>query len=788
MKIIRFVIVVVISFFWIYLFSSPIKSIPALGPLLSPIQGFWANAPKIQLESYSLSLPDNNQYNIQEVFIDHRGVPFIQADNDEALYYAQGYVHAYMRLWQMDMQTRAAAGRLSEVIGEATLEYDRNQRRKGMVYGAVNSLQLMEQDSITKSILNAYSKGVNDYIKSLKLKDLPLEYKLMGFEPEEWTPLKCSLMAMAMADDLTGSVDDIAMTYLKDAFSEKELNDLFPEHFPNSDPVIPNAISFQKASLKVPPTPKGELFSHFEIEQTNSNLLSLLPALSEENKLGSNNWVVKTEEATILCNDPHLGLSLPSIWFENQLTSKDVLVYGVSLPGTPGVVIGFNDSIAIGVTNNYRDVKDYYEIFTTPNLNSYYFDGKEQQFEKVVETIKIKGKKDFLDTVLYTIHGPVQYDEKFPEPSGSGKMLAVTWMAHRPSNEIRAMYLINRAHNYEQFLEGLSLFKVPAQNFIYSDYQGNIALWGQGQFINKWKGQGKFVMRGDTSSTLWGEEIPVAENPHAFNPTQQNYLASANQTVTNASYPYWYNGRFAEFRSWEINHFLKSGSNTTIEKMMDLQNNTFSYLASKISPLYYFYGKQEDTKYKEYFEEWDAYYSAESKIATAFQIWWTCLFQNIWKDEFAKFPQKMYPSSERTMQILLQDTNSVYIDNILTEKKETLSDLAALSFQQTWDSISKLEKRQGTEWYKVKNTSINHLAKLAPFSYDLLKTGGWGNTINAMMPNHGPSWRMIVKMDKKGVQAFGVYPGGQSGNPGSNYYSNFIQSWERGEYYELIMK
>lgn len=785
MRFLKLILVLAVSFLWIGTLNRPIGPIPAIGKFLDPVNGFWANAEAAN-DHFSLSKELLSKH--LKISMDERLVPHIHARNDYDLYFAQGYLHAYYRLWQMDMQTRAAAGRLSEIIGKKTLEYDRTQRRKGMVWAAENTLRAMQENPKTRSMLAAYTAGVNAYIHSLTSKTLPLEYKLMNFRPEDWSPLKCALLLKYMADDLTGNTDDIALSYVHDALGDTAFNRLYPERIPNNIPVIPRGTVFSKPSLPVPPVPPGNLFADFHIKDSSSTGLAQQLVFEINSGIGSNNWAVsgvKTLSGNpILCNDPHLGLNLPSIWYEIQLSAPGINCYGVSIPGAPGIVIGFNDSISWGLTNNYRDVKDYYEL-RSDKPGFYLIDHKELPFHVRKEQIYIKGEKQpFTDTVRYSIHGPVIYDHAFPEPSGSSKTLAMSWMAHRGTNELLSLYLLNRAVNYSDFVQAIIHFECPAQNFIYADCAGNIAIWGQGRFINKWQGQGKFVMRGDISATLWGDTIPMLENPHVLNPSQ-HFLASANQQVTDESYPYYYDGDFSEFRSWEINYFLNNSSKIKIEDMMALQNNTWSMQAHLLAPYYFTYGKDYAGDHPAYFQNWNDSLIAESKIASAFQIWIYFLNENIWKDDFAHLPVVIYPAFERTMQLILEDTTSPFFDNIGTKEKERFAQVAQHSFQQTWDSISKLEKRKGSDWYKVKNTSVMHLAKIGAFSFTGLKTGGWGNTINAMKQNHGPSWRMIVTMNPGKIEAWGVYPGGQSGNPGSKAYNSFLDYWVEGKYFPI---
>jgi penicillin amidase len=801
MRLVNLIIAVAISVFWIWFLNAPKGTLPALGKLLDPYSGFWGNAEPVKDVANQFYFPNEISKNIKVDF-DERLVPHVNAQNNHDLYLAQGYLHAYYRLWQMDMQTRAAAGRISEVIGDKAFDFDRKQRRKGMVWAAENSLKAMEANPVTREMLNAYTEGVNLFIQHLQYKDYPLEYKLMGFVPEVWTNLKCALLLKYMADDLTGNVDDIAMTYLQDALPANELHDLFPDKIKMSQPVIPVGTAFGAASLKIPSVPQGDLFAHFDTAVSNANLKnqkeksaafiwddnpkSKIQNPKSSSGIGSNNWAISgkltSDSAAILCNDPHLGLNLPSIWYEQQLTAPGINCYGVSIPGAPGIIIGFNDSISWGFTNNYRDVKDYYEIKSTdPRL--YVFDGKEVPFNERYEKIYIKGKKEpFIDTIRFTIHGPVMYDKTFPEPSGSDKMLAMTWMAHRGTNELLSVYLYNRATNYDTWVSAIQHFECPAQNFAFADRHGNIAIWGQGRFVNKWKDQGKYVMCGDISATLWGDTIPMAENPHVYNPPQ-GYVESANQNVTDEAYPYYYNGDFTEFRSWEINHFLNDSTKKNASNMMALQNSNWSFLSNKVAvKIDNIRNGVEDNN--RLLSNYNDNLDFNSRSATDFELVWSFLYENIWQDEFENFPVKLYPSAEETMNLILNDTSSKYFDNVTTPQKETLRDIIRLTSKQAMDSINYLNHHDGAEWYKVKNTSVTHLAKLAAFSYDHLKTGGWGNTINAMKQNHGPSWRMIVQMKPETIHAYVVYPGGQSGNPGSKYYADFLDYWVEGKYYE----
>ncbi|MCD8539644.1 MAG: penicillin acylase family protein, partial [Leadbetterella sp.] len=261
------------------------------------------------------------------------------AANEDDLYFAQGYLVAKDRLWQMEFYTLVSSGRLTEIVGETAFEFDRYNRRLGMARAAMEIAENQKKDEKAWRILNAYAAGVNTYISQLSYKKLPVEYKILGYEPEEWTPLKTILMLMNMRNTLNGSSDDFRLTNVLARYGIDTINDLYPDYPSVESPIIPSGTSwnFTPESLKPPlgyassPARKSAQPLHYP---------------SRSPGIGSNNWAISgSKSATglpILSNDPHLGLTLPSIWYQMQLSAPGVNVYGVALPGCPGIVIGFN--------------------------------------------------------------------------------------------------------------------------------------------------------------------------------------------------------------------------------------------------------------------------------------------------------------------------------------------------------------------------------------------------------------------------------------------------------------
>ena len=791
MRIVPLIVSAVITIGLVYVLNTRLGKAPAFGTFLSPQHGFWQNAEPADYDfNEQLKLPDLKGE--VKVYFDDRLVPHLYADDQLDAVYVQGYLHARFRLWQMEFQTMAAAGRVSEVIGDLALNYDREQRRLGMVYAAENMLQVMEADPLTKSLCNAYTKGVNAYISQLSETELPIEYKLLGYKPEKWTNLKIALFVKAMAKTLAGNVDDLAYTNAKTFFDDEQMKVLFPAVPDSLDPIVPKGTAFDKPGI-VPVAPATVDSLYFPKRK---DTLTVKEIDRQHPDNGSNNWVVsgkKTKSgAPILCNDPHLELSLPAIWYEMQMSGPDINVYGTSFPGIPGIVIGFNDSIAWGVTNSQRDVRDYYEIrFKDETKKQYWFNNQWQDTKLRVEEIHIKGKPVFYDTVAYTIFGPVMYDQSFMNEATNGKPLAVRWKAHDPSNEALAFWKLNHAHNYNDYLEAIKGFECPAQNFVFASKSGDIAIWQQGTFPARWDRQGLYVMPGFDSSYMWQGYIPQAENPHSVNP-EQGFLESANQRPVDGTYPYFIPGAYDLYRGITINRKLREMNNITVEDMKNLHNENFNALASTARPfmLKHIYDSLLTSEEKSYFKlvkDWNLLNGFEEKGTTVFMLWYDTLQNMVFNDELGQMKlQGLFPYDRTTIEALIRDSAFVYVDNIQTPQKETIGDLLVQSFKAIVPKLKELDQQQQLAWGVYKNTTIYHLLKkaLLPFARQGLPIGGGRHIVNATQHNHGPSWRMIVELTKE-TNAYVVYPGGQSGNPGSKFYDQFVDTWAAGKYYNV---
>ncbi len=768
---------------------------PAFGSFFSPQHGFWQNAePASENFTADLKFPQLNG-NV-DVYLDDRLVPHIFAEQENDAYFVQGFLHAKFRLWQMELQTFAAGGRASEILGEKGLEHDREFRRLGMVYAAEIALKVLEQDPVLKSQCDAYTAGVNSYIETLTESSLPLEYKLIGYKPEKWSNLKTSLFLKYMSYDLAGRDEDFEMTNAKSYFSADDFAKLFPAIQDSLDPIIPKGTAFEPQKV----FPKAPV--NVDSVYLNSRDLAVSESSKPDRDNGSNNWAVSGSKtstgAPILCNDPHLGLNLPSLWYELQISAPGFNAYGVSFPGAPGVIIGYNDSCAFGFTNGGRDVRDYFEIkFKDDTRQQYMFNGEWQQTKFRIDTIKIKGKGNFIDSVAYVQLGndwcPVMYDKSFSGGKNTNnKYYAVRWKAHDASNELKIFNMLSHAKNYADYSAAVTNLHTPGQNCVFACKNGDIAIRTQGDWPAKWQGQGDFVMPGFDSSYLWQGMIPQDEVPYQYNP-ERGFVSSANQKpVDDNTYPYYLGRDYPPYRGNTINKRLNAMTDITPQDMMALQTDNFDAGAAMAKPFILANMREQDLnstekKYFDILKDWNCRNDVGTAGATVFQQFWNKFDALVFDDEYANAPKVIArPLFSSILDGILGDSAYKFLDNISTPETETLADNVTAAFKKAAVELQKIDAAHNLNWDKFKATRINHLAKLAPLSRLNLPIGGGVRNINATKKDHGPSWRMVISLTAK-TEAYGVYPGGQSGNPGSKYYDSFVDDWAAGKYYSLWM-
>lgn len=760
--------------------NNKLGSIPPLGKFLNPYTGVWQNETD---ESISGEILIPGLIDKVTVHYDAQLIPHVFAQNDLDLYRAQGYLTAKHRLWQMEFQTYAAAGRLSEILGEGALAYDRQERRRGMVYGAEQTIKKMSEDSDLE-FTQAYADGVNSYVNQLQSKDLPVEYKLLDYKPEAWSPKKTALLLMYMTKMLAGGDEDIENTNALRLFGKERFDLLFPDFFDLTDPIIPKETDWSFIDVPQTPTPFNE---------------PVLDSIAEtidkpDPNYGSNNWAVSGEKSysgnAILANDPHLGLNLPSIWFVMQLKTPNHNAFGATLPGALAIIIGFNEYISWGQTNATRDVVDWYKIEFNEDGTKYKYNNAWKDVTYRIEEIKIKGQASFKDSVRYTHHGPVVYDKNFKsnrEKAG----YAMKWIGHIGGNGQRTFLDLNKSKNYTDYLQALTHYTAPAQNFIFASTEGDIALWVQGKLPNKWEGQGKFIMDGSLPENDWQSFIPQAFNAHTKNPAR-GFVSSANQHPVDEAYPFYvYNDGYETYRNRVINSYFSAKDEFNIQDFKDLHNNNYNLKASELMP--YMLETMDvsnlTAEEKVVFDEakaWKYNNDIDEVGPSIWKQWYGKLYDMVWDEFDIEGTALDAPSTYQTIYLLKNKGEDAFMDIIETPKKETAKDLFLLSFKEAANRLMEIKLEEGNYiWVNYKGTYAGHLLQGLPaFSRFDIPIGGGRNIVNATSENWGPSWRMIVEMTSPPT-ALGIYPGGQSGNPGSKYYDNFIDDWAAGKYHQL---
>ncbi len=778
--------------FWALHAPIPLENaqLPPLGPFFNPYSGFWKNAEPVgAVPEGEIRLP-GLQGRARVVF-DDLMTPHIFAENEEDAFRIQGYITAQHRLWQMDITARQTAGRLSEVFGDRTLEADRLIRRRGLPYACERHWAAWQQSDTTRRMMEAYAEGVNAWIAQMRPADYPLEYKLLNYAPEPWTPLKSVLIIGSMMDALNNRDQDLAATNALAVFGRDTFDYLYPSYFTKNVPVVPDTGQWRLAPRAFKPA--GNAPADWSVRESDTPPERALP-VSFQDLNGSNNWVLsgsRTQSgAPILCNDMHLPLRLPHVWYQLQIHTPQHNTYGVIVPGVPGIVVGFNEQAAWGFTNVSQEVADWYKIDWTDTARTHYrLDGKIQAAQLRVEHIGVKGRPEALDTVRYTVWGPVVHDDS-EHPLHD---YAYRYVIHNApdQNSLGRFYQIWQADNYSDYRAAIPGLGSLAQNVAFANQAGDIAITVQGQFPVRRYEQGRFLQDGSSSANAWLGFIPAEELPAMKNPSR-GFVFSANQPSTDSSFPYFYLGNFDAYRGRRIHDRLKNMQAATVDSMIALQTDNYSQKPADALPVLLRLVQKEQLQAPQRdllrkLEQWNYVYDRNSAAPTLFEMWFDSTYFRTW-DELDTLRNRkqsvLFPESWRFIEMLDEDPLSVFFDHPATAVRESASDIATEAFLAVARRAADLP-RDSLLWKHAKGLAIRHIARLDAFSRLDVATDGVRHAPNAIGADHGPSWRMIVEL-KTPVKAWGGYPGGQSGNPGSPYFDNMVDAWAAGDYYELL--
>ncbi|MGX1902376.1 penicillin acylase family protein [Thermolongibacillus altinsuensis] len=720
-----------------------------------------------------------------KVVRDEQGVPHITAKNEHDLYFVQGFVQAQDRLFQMDLSRRQASGRLSEVIGEATVDRDKFFRTLGLRRAAEASYGAYSEEA--KKVLQAFADGVNAYISLAKKEGrLPLEFKLLNYEPEKWTPIDSLTIGKYMAFDLGGHWEGQAFRYwaLKN-LSEEKAYDLFPS-YPKDSPTILQA--YQDVPLS--------------IEKAFANAV-IPPELN-----GSNNWVVSGEKTKngkpLLADDPHLSLSTPSIWYQMHLQAPTVNVSGVIFAGIPGIILGHNEHVAWGVTNTGPDVQDLYIEKRNPhNKHQFLYNGNWEEATIVKEPIQVKGGKTIPYEVAITRHGPVI--SEFAYPSDDDTVLALRWTALDPSLELQAVLKMNQAKNWEEFEKALENFHVPTQNFVFASKDGTIAYKANGKIPIRQKGDGLLPVPGWTDEYEWNGFIPYEELPRSVNP-KEGFIATANNKVIGDDYPYHISHHWAQpYRYMRIAQYLEGKDQLTLADMKELQMDQKNLWAEEFVPimlksLQSASLEEIDQKAIAQLEKWNYVDSPDKAAPLIFHLWMKEIPHVLFKEEIPEEIDQLFEGKQAVVDELIRRAANGDVSPWFTEKGG-LTEVLHTSLHNVLERLSEKFGDDPSDWkwgdyhqlyFAHPMSSSSSLLKFFLNREKPIPIGGSQVTVQAAsfeengIVNHGASWRFVIDLSdiENGQHIVGP---GQAGHFKSRWYHNQINDWAAGKYHTTTL-
>ncbi len=729
------------------------------------------------------------------IYRDQYAVPHIYAKNEHDLYLATGYCMAQDRLWQMDLIRRATTGTLSEIFGADMVDADHMLRALRIPDKSKMVLENMDWELL--ELAQAFSDGVNQYINS-RAGDLPPEFLILGYRPERWAPEHSLNLVGYMAWDLTMPWSiEVVLHKIKDSIGAERYNQLIPDLDAQTSVAYPEFTAL----------PADLNFEDLLVSATEP-----LEDLGLTVFHGSNNWVVSGKKSItgqpIFANDMHLGFGTPGIWYQmHQVVPGIVNVTGVALPGQPFVVAGHNDFIAWGMTNVMVDDMDFYAEKVNPwNENQYEFNGNWRDMEVRREKIEIKGGEVVERVNRFTHRGPIVtgFKKETDEP------LSMRWVGNEMSNEVRSIYLVNRAKNWDEFKDAVKTFISVSQNIAYADVKGNIGLYCCAGVPIREGWNGVEVVPGWTDEYDWKGMVPFEDLPHEYNP-ESGFVSSANnKSVSNdasTQVPQW---PATQYRIDRIRELLTAQELLSIEDFKRMHADDKSKMVAELNPLFVenLRAIAELNRMEEFalelLEKWDGTYPRNSAAALIFEQTYNQLLRNVLFDELGEELYTRYISTSYLSRFALHDISrdpgSRWPDDITTDEKiETFSDCIVKSFR---EAVAVLEDKYGANpdrwrWGTAHTLTLEHpmgsvkiLDRLFKLNRGPFETKGSSHTVgpyaysykNPYYVNHGASHRHIYDtQDWNRSQT--VIPTGTSGIPASEHYCDQTGIYLANEYH-----
>ena len=748
--------------------------------------------------NYNESVDLKRMSSAVEAYYDEFGIPHIYADNEPDLFRAFGYIHAKDRLWQMELVRRIAPGRLSEILGEKLLETDRFFRMTGISQYSTESLAHFRKsmDSKVRQNTLAYLDGINQYIDQGKA---PIEFKILGLEMAPFSPIDVYNVVgyMALSFAVAHETDPL-LTYILEKHGSSYLSDLMV-HVDSSTTLISS--THGNESIK-------DLSIHVH------NLTKLLP-LPEF--IGSNSWVLSGEKTksgkVILANDPHIGYSSPSVWYEAYLNAPTFESYGYFLAGFPFPQLMHNEQHAIGLTMMENDDIDFFSYSqNSKNGDQYLYKGEWNNFEKRKETIRIKDKQDYTFTVKSTVHGPIVNDAVNAIQSDTPVSMYWTYTKF-PNKGLEASYFLNTSKSMDEARNAASMIHAPGLNIMYGDSNGNVAWWASAKLLQRPDHvNSKLILDGSS-----GVDDPVGfyeidRNPMAENPDWEYVYSANNQPIVNgyALYPGYY---LPEDRARRIVKLLEDKDDWTVEEVKKMMTDVISENAKEVSNIIADVLSQSSLSDLEnevvlLLKNWSGSYSLHDKTPLVYNKLVYHINHLAMADELGDELFEVYNGNhvmKRSIQTLFSSQESPWWDDVGTENKiEGRSEVFLKALQTT---CSELENQfgidtQSWEWQKAHTLEHNHVFSAVPILKKYFNIGPFpvpGNveTINNFMFEWtsdgtyevvaGPSTRRIVDFANISNNSWSILPTGQSGNVMSPHYRDQAEKHAKGKFRRMLM-
>jgi penicillin amidase len=731
-----------------------------------------------------LSLPGLHQD--VSVYRDRDGVPHIFAADDDDAYFALGFVHAQDRLFQMDFQRRLGAGRLAEVVGASALGIDRTMRTLGLYHAAEASVEQLGAPA--RQALEAYAHGVNAFLETRDWA-LPPEYYLLGTAPEPWRPADSLVWGRLMSLTLSGNWRGEALrARLARRLSPEQLADWYADDNYAGAITLPDGIEKSQAT--------DDLFVR---------TLAALPEAIQP-RLASNIWVVGGDRTKsgkpLLANDPHLGFGAPGIWYLARITTPTWSIAGATVAGVPVHILGQNGHIAWGMTTTGADTQDLFVERVAPDDPGAYetADGP-RRFETRTEVIHVKDSDDVPITIRATRHGPVISDVEASAAAVARDRTVVALAATglRPQDTTaEALYGVNHATNWDEFTAALSHFDAPVQNVFYADRGGTIGMLTPGLIPVRRSGDGFMPAQGWDDGAEWDGFIPFDALPRRVDPAGA-LLVNANNRLVGPDYPYFISREWdMPYRAERILEILKETPDQTVASEVALQRDTLSPMTAELLPLMLAHvGRGERAGHAaRLLAAWDGQMARDRPEPLIFAEWLRMLDRDLFADELGELFAPMWDLHAKLIARTLRNDAS-WCDDVTTPEHETCAFQTARALDRALDA---LEQRYGTDvaawrWGDAHRARHDHpvfgrIPVLRELCDLVIAADGGNDTVNRgamrvanasdpFADVHGPGYRAVYDLGNPAASLFEIATG-ESGNPLSRHYGDFLERWRDG--------